>query len=540
MSMRYKGGVISATAPTTSTSTAKGIWTTTQQMQAVGASVWPRSPGAPTIGTVTTSGFTASVPFTAPTDLGAGSVTYTATSSPGGFTGTSATSPITVSGLTNNTSFTFTVTATSPGGTGPASAASNSVLVSVEPRWLTKTAITVALNYDNRASNAAGIYQGNVAIGGTYKLSGYDKPALAFYNTSGALQWSKYLSFNSTSSGLIYSTFFDTSGNLYATGVASNISSGILYKFNSAGTQLADYKINVSEGFTSGTVDSSGNIYLVGTTGARLVVIKLNSSFVIQWQRGYTITGAQPSAQPRNITIDSSGNVYATFRWFADASDIVNEGFPTVIKYNSSGTFQWIRTVSGNDTFKYVQDAGGVTVDSSGNVYYIHTLRNVGFSLPVVTKFNSSGTWQFSKGNGGGNYGYSMAIDASDNIYFAQGQAVYRMTTAGVGVFGMSSNQELNNLSIDAGTGTGGSIYVGSYTDNGWLGYKLPTSSIVTGSYTLGTTTVVLSSTSNTLTDKVVTVSTPGFTDAATSNTISAVGTNFVDAGFTATTTSLN
>ena len=114
------------------------------------------------------------------------------------------------------------------------------------------------------------------------------------------------------------------------------------------------------------------------------------------------------------------------------------------------------------------------------------------------------------------------------------------MTTAGVGVFGMSSNQELNNLSIDAGTGTGGSIYVGSYTDNGWLGYKLPTSSIVTGSYTLGTTTVVLSSTSNTLTDKVVTVSTPGFTDAATSNTISAVGTNFVDAGFTATTTSLN
>jgi len=53
MSMRYKGGVISATAPTTSTSTAKGIWTATQQMQSVGASVWPCSPGAPTFGTAT-------------------------------------------------------------------------------------------------------------------------------------------------------------------------------------------------------------------------------------------------------------------------------------------------------------------------------------------------------------------------------------------------------------------------------------------------------------------------------------------------------
>jgi len=41
MSMRYKGGVISATPPTTSTTSAVGVWTLAQQLQAQGAGNWP-------------------------------------------------------------------------------------------------------------------------------------------------------------------------------------------------------------------------------------------------------------------------------------------------------------------------------------------------------------------------------------------------------------------------------------------------------------------------------------------------------------------
>ena len=41
MSRRYKGGVISATAPTVSYSVAPGIWTLQQQLQAIGSSGWP-------------------------------------------------------------------------------------------------------------------------------------------------------------------------------------------------------------------------------------------------------------------------------------------------------------------------------------------------------------------------------------------------------------------------------------------------------------------------------------------------------------------
>lgn len=85
-------------------------------------------PGAPVIGTAIPGNTTASVAFSAPSTNGGATITnYTATSSPGSFTGTGASSPIIVTGLTNGVAYTFTVTATNSAGTGPASSASNSV-----------------------------------------------------------------------------------------------------------------------------------------------------------------------------------------------------------------------------------------------------------------------------------------------------------------------------------------------------------------------------------------------------------------------------
>jgi hypothetical protein len=84
-------------------------------------------PQAPTIGTATLSTTTASVPFTAGATGGSIITSYTATSSPGSLTGTGASSPISVSGLTPGISYTFTVTATNANGTSTASSASNSL-----------------------------------------------------------------------------------------------------------------------------------------------------------------------------------------------------------------------------------------------------------------------------------------------------------------------------------------------------------------------------------------------------------------------------
>ena len=93
-------------------------------------------PDAPIIGTATLGNTEAIVPFTAPSSDGGSPITsYTATSSPGGITGTlsqSGSGSITVTGLTNATAYTFTVTATNAIGTSVASAASNSVIPASE------------------------------------------------------------------------------------------------------------------------------------------------------------------------------------------------------------------------------------------------------------------------------------------------------------------------------------------------------------------------------------------------------------------------
>lgn len=60
-----------------------------------------------------------------PAVIGSTATSYIATSSPGGFTGTANSSPVSVTGLTGGTSYTFTVAGINANGTGPASPSSN-------------------------------------------------------------------------------------------------------------------------------------------------------------------------------------------------------------------------------------------------------------------------------------------------------------------------------------------------------------------------------------------------------------------------------
>jgi hypothetical protein len=165
-------------------------------------------PGAPTIGTATAGNAQATVAFTPPASDGGSPITgYTATSNPGGKTGESASSSITVTDLTNGTAYTFTVRATNAVGTGPASAASNSVTPGGEYGWRPETRMPTGTEWAGSAVANSKLY----VIGGG---SGHDDK-ISVYSPS-AKTWSQktvgsmgFLLRAATLSNMIY--IFDTS-----------------------------------------------------------------------------------------------------------------------------------------------------------------------------------------------------------------------------------------------------------------------------------------------------------------------------------------
>ena len=192
-------------------------------------------------------------------------------------------------------------------------------------------------------------------------------------------------------------------------------------------------------------VDGSGNVYTTGEfTGtvdfgagnvtsvagsSDVFVTKLNSSGAHQWT---TTWGGTGSAGGYGVAVDGSGNVYTSGVFYGTvnfgAGNVTsagsNDGFVT--KLNSSGAHQWTTTLGGTgNEYGY-----SVAVDGSGNVhiagFFLATVdfgagnvTSAGGSDVFVTKLNSSGAHQWTTTWGGtsNDYGLSVAVDGSGNVY---------------------------------------------------------------------------------------------------------------------------
>jgi peptidoglycan hydrolase-like protein with peptidoglycan-binding domain len=185
-------------------------------------------------------------------------------------------------------------------------------------------------------------------------------------------------------------------------------------------------------GYFSGTVDfGSGDITAIGSTD--IFILKLNSSGTFQWVRTY---GPDDDGRGYDITVDSSGNIYATGRFNGTVDfgggDVTSVGCDDiyVIKLDSSGTFQWVNIFGGNGC-----DMGySIDLGPSNSIYITGIFENIvnfpgGFVSSkgdrdiFVLKLDSSGTFQWMNAFGGtgddaGNdAGNGIAVDSSGNSY---------------------------------------------------------------------------------------------------------------------------
>ena len=211
--------------------------------------------GAPTNVSAQAGNEQATISFTAPANNGGSAITgYTVTSSPGGFTSTGTSSPITVIGLTNGTAYTFTVVATNVNGPGSESSASNSVT----PTNPLTNGLVAYYPFNDNANDESGNSNNGTVNGATPSTdrNGASNSAYSFNGTSNYIVVQNSLTLQLTSSASFNVWVSVPSGLNYP----ASTSPHILSKGATYGAFYADYSVQlVSPDGTEGFESNSGN-----------------------------------------------------------------------------------------------------------------------------------------------------------------------------------------------------------------------------------------------------------------------------------------
>jgi hypothetical protein len=367
------------------------------------------APGAPIIGLASVVDHeTATVVYTAPAEDGHATIeTYTATSSPGGITGTlsqAGSGTITVTGLTENTSYTFTVTATNSYTTGDPSSASNTVTTPATPVAIFSRTID---NPNSDGTSANDNFGGNVVTTDNYMIvSATESGAVYMFDPSdGSLL--RTISNPDGFDGVLalsddyavigspaYSSWvgrihvFTASTGVFARTISSPHSQN--YRFGQVVSLSGDYLLVGVERVPDGSNIFSGKAYIYNVTTGALVHTLSNPNDYGTSTRdnfgrsaaisgNYAIVGAQFEDDAGGT---SSGKAYI---YNVSTGALLHTlDNPNDYGTSASDDFSYAVAISGNYAIVSApseDDAGG---DSSGKVYIfnvstgalLHTLDN--------------------------------------------------------------------------------------------------------------------------------------------------------------------
>jgi len=268
------------------------------------------------------------------------------------------------------------------------------------------------------------------------------------YDSNGVKQYTKQLGATGVET---WGVSVATRGNFfYVAGVTDggldgNVLTGtrdfFVTKYDSNGVKQYTKQLGAAGADTEGTsvaTDASGNVYVAGQTTGGLdnntltgksdfFVTKYDSSGKKLYTQQLGVKGADTTGF--SVATDASGNVYVAGETGGGLNGMALMGAITdsfVAKYDSSGTLLYTRQlgVTGADTTGY-----SVATDASGNIYVagytsggLGNNNLLGTTDVFVAKYDSSGSNLYIKQLGAAGkdaYGYAVATDASGNVYVA-------------------------------------------------------------------------------------------------------------------------
>lgn len=227
----------------------------------------------------------------------------------------------------------------------------------------------------------------------------------------------------------------DASGNLYVTGntiAGSELANVLTTVYDRFGTVKWQTEYNGSfdhnDYGTAIAIDDDKNVFVAATTFSSAtnyydyLVIKYDSTGTEQWTATYNGPGSLFDI-PSDILVDTSGNVYVT-----GGSQGSGTGYDyATIKYNASGTQQWVSRYNYNDND---DAASGLAINTSGQVVVSGASAQAtdNWDFATVKYHKTTGTQlalQRSTASGLGiDRVNDLAIDAADNIYLTGRAAI--------------------------------------------------------------------------------------------------------------------
>ena len=235
----------------------------------------------------------------------------------------------------------------------------------------------------------------------------------------------------------------DAFGNAYITGYTGGDLSGtsaggsdaFLSKFDFDGNEVWTTQFGSSSNDYSNSIamHASGNVYISGYTHGDLGGPNAGSGdpFLRKFDSGgnevwTTQIGSSSLDYSWSVAVDASGYAYISGHTYGDiGGPNAGEEDAYLSKFDSSGNEVWTTQIGTSDR----DDSKSVALDASGNIYISGTTESnlggasAGGKDAYLSKFDSGGNeiWTTQIGTSSTDFSYSVAVDASGNVYISGG-----------------------------------------------------------------------------------------------------------------------